>query len=190
MLMKHIPNILTVSRILMIPVLVTVYFADPRTWLPVLLYFIICLTDFFDGYLARRYQLCSAFGSFLDPVADKLLISTLLLMLVADYQVWFITLPAMLIIGREVMMSSLREWMSRKGHADVVAVDNLGKIKTTAQMFSLAFLLAPQHPTLYIIGISLLLLATVLTVFSLVRYLLKAAPSFGVSELPRPSGSV
>lgn len=189
MLLKHIPNILTVTRILMIPALVMLYFAEPRTWFPVVLYFFICVTDFFDGYIARRYQLCSAFGSFLDPVADKLLITTLLLMLVADYQVWYITLPAMLIIGREVMMSSLREWMSRKGLADVVAVDKLGKIKTTAQMFSLAFLLAPQSDMLHAIGIALFYLATVLTVYSLVRYLIKAAPAFGLNEAPSPSGN-
>lgn len=189
MLLKHIPNILTVTRILMIPALVMLYFAEPRTWLPVVLYFFICVTDFFDGYIARRYQLCSPFGSFLDPVADKLLISTLLLMLVADYQVWYITLPAMLIIGREVMMSSLREWMSRKGLADVVAVDKLGKIKTTAQMFSLAFLLAPHSNTLHTIGIVLFYLATVLTVYSLVRYLVKAAPAFGFNEAPTPSSN-
>lgn len=188
-MLKHIPNILTVSRILMIPALVMLYFAEPRTWLPVVLYFVICITDYFDGFIARRYQLCSAFGSFLDPVADKLLITTLLLMLVADYQVWYITLPAMLIIGREVMMSSLREWMSRKGLSDVVAVDKLGKIKTTAQMFSLAFLLAPQNATLHIIGIGLFYLATVLTVYSLVRYLVKAAPAFGVNEAPSASGN-
>lgn len=188
MLMKHIPNILTVTRILLIPALVALYFSEPRTWLPVVLYFFICVTDFFDGYIARRFKLCSPFGAFLDPVADKLLISTLLLMLVADYQVWYITLPAMLIIGREVMMSSLREWMSRKGLADVVAVDKLGKIKTTAQMFSLAFLLAPHSDTLHAIGIGLFYVATVLTVYSLIRYLIKAAPAFLLAEIP-PSPS-
>lgn len=177
-MLKHIPNLLTISRVLLIPVLVSLYFAEPRTWLPVFLYFIICMTDYFDGWLARKYNLCSPFGAFLDPVADKLLISTLLLMLVADYQLWYITLPAMIIIAREMLMSSLREWMSQKGLAALVAVDKLGKVKTMSQMLSLAFLLAPAQPILHIIGLVLLYIATTLTVISMVRYFIKAIPAF------------
>lgn len=182
-MLKHIPNMLTLSRVLLIPVLVSCYFAEPRTWFPVFLFFCICMTDFFDGYLARKLDICSAFGAFLDPVADKLLVSTLLLMLVADYQLWYITLPAMVIIGREVMMSALREWMSHKGLSSVVAVDNFGKYKTFAQMFSLAFLLAPNYLLLHIVGLVLLYVATILTVASLVRYLAKAIPAVNAKTI-------
>lgn len=182
-MLKHIPNLLTVSRVLLIPVLVLLYFAEPRTWLPVFLYFIICCTDYFDGWLARKYDLCSPFGAFLDPVADKLLISTLLLILVADYQLWYITLPAIIIIAREMLMSSLREWMSQKGLSALVAVDNFGKVKTMAQMFSLAFLLAPAQPILHTIGLILLYIATTLTVISMVRYFIKAIPAFNAPSV-------
>jgi CDP-diacylglycerol--glycerol-3-phosphate 3-phosphatidyltransferase len=182
-MVKHIPNILTVSRILLIPMLVSLYFVEPRTWWPVGLYFLICITDFFDGYLARKLNAYSAFGAFLDPVADKLLVSTLLLMLVADFQQWYVTLPAMLIIAREVTMSALREWMAKRNLSDVVAVDTLGKYKTTVQMFSLAFLMAPGSGVFLTIGLVLLYVATILTVYSLVRYIIKAYPAQNTNSI-------
>lgn len=173
-MIKHIPNILTVVRILLIPLLVILYFVEPRSWLPVQLYFFICITDFFDGYLARKLDAHSALGAFLDPVADKLLVSTLLLMLVADYQAWYITLPAMVIIAREVAMSAFREWMAKRNLSSLVAVDSLGKVKTTFQMFALAFLLAPQNFMLVAIGVFLLYASTYLTVYTFVQYIIKA----------------
>lgn len=178
-----LPNILTITRIAIIPVIVVAYYLD-ITWSNLLVTFLFVLaaiTDWLDGFLARRMNETSRFGAFLDPVADKLMV-VVVLVLVVDRNptsvsgIW-ITAPAIVIIGREIAISALREWMSVLGAAGVVAVSWLGKIKTTAQMLALGFLLYAD--TLYGYhmadwGLALLYLAAILTFWSMLDYL-KAA---------------
>ncbi|MDA8417233.1 MAG: CDP-diacylglycerol--glycerol-3-phosphate 3-phosphatidyltransferase [Betaproteobacteria bacterium] len=178
--MINIPNTLTLFRLGLIPVFVGVsYF--PSRWLTepqagavaAALFILAALTDAFDGYLARRLNQTTAFGAFLDPVADKLMVMAALIVLV-DLQRAPAAL-ALIIIGREISISALREWMAQLGKSANVAVSTLGKVKTTAQMISIPFLLydQPLIPGLscQIIGISALWLAALLTLVSMVYYL-------------------
>ncbi|WP_445768697.1 CDP-diacylglycerol--glycerol-3-phosphate 3-phosphatidyltransferase [Rheinheimera sp.] len=169
---KHIPNILTIARIVMVPGLILIYMLLPATYWPLILFSLIAFTDFLDGYLARIWRVESAFGAFLDPAADKILVCTLLILLVAEQSTWLFTLPAIVIIFRELAMSMLREYLSKIAKADIVAVDGFGKYKTAFQMLSLAFFLIPvqsmQHPAYLCLYVSM-----VLTIVSLGRYLHK-----------------
>lgn len=146
---SQIPNILTVSRILSIPVLVgfLVFMTDPvASWLAFTAYTYACVTDFFDGYLARAWHQQSAFGRFLDPIADKLLVASVLLALVGIDRVSGLTvLPAAVILCREILVSGLREFLAE---VDVsVPVSQLAKWKTALQMLALGFLLVgPNGP--------------------------------------------
>src|SRR5439155_26063891 len=142
----NVPNALTWLRILMIPVFTAIYYL-PHTWLSphaqnwigTLIFSIAAITDWFDGYLARKLSQTSAFGAFLDPVADKLMVSAALIVLVqlgrAD------AIPAIIIIGREIAISALREWMAKLGKAKSIAVSFIGKVKTALQMTALVLLL-------------------------------------------------
>ena len=146
-------NLVSYSRILLIPVVVILFFAQfpgHQLW-AALVFGIASFTDWLDGYLARRLNQTSAFGAFIDPVADKLLVSLVLVLLVANYStVWFI-LPVSLIIGREILVSALREWMASRNQRDVVAVAFAGKVKTTVQMIAILVLLAsdPSGPAIF-----------------------------------------
>ena len=145
-LMLNIPNILTSFRILLIPVFVVIYYL-PMEWSAPTAAFIFWLagvTDLLDGYLARRLNQQTAFGAFLDPVADKIMVAVSLVMIVEHYAVIWITIPAMVMICREIIISALREWMAELGERASVAVSSIGKIKTAAQMFAL-FLLIWQY---------------------------------------------
>jgi len=148
-MLTKLPNILTVSRILAIPVLIgfLVFMKDPlASWLAFSAYTYACVTDFFDGYLARAWHQQSAFGRFLDPIADKLLVASVLLALVGIDRVSGLTvLPAAVILCREILVSGLREFLAE---VDVsVPVSNLAKWKTTLQMLALGFLLVgPNGP--------------------------------------------
>lgn len=177
-----LPNLLTLLRILLIPVLVIVFYLPfewsktAATWV----FILAAVTDWADGFLARRMQLTSALGAFLDPVADKLMVATALVLIVqADPQFW-LALPAVVIIGREITISALREWMAELGARAQVAVSEIGKIKTAAQMLSITLLL--YHSDLaglpvYLIGLVLLYIAVILTLWSMVIYLRAAWPS-------------
>ena len=180
----NIPILLTWLRVALIPLVVGVYFL-PDHWLPVadrnlaatLVFIVAAVTDWFDGYLARRWQQTSAFGAFLDPVADKLMVTGALLVLVQLARVDAII--AFVIIGREITISALREWMAELGARKSVAVNSLGKIKTAAQMVAIPMLLF--HDTLlgidmHIAGVILLWIAGVLTVWSMFYYLRRAWP--------------
>lgn len=166
-------------RIAMLPVIVVVFYVD-EIWarpLSCLLFSIAGITDWLDGYLARRWKTESRFGAFLDPVADKLLVATVLILIVEFDATPWLTIPAVIIIGREITISALREWMAEMGERNKVAVGWIGKLKTTVQMialgcllFNLDFLGLP----IYRIGIVGLYFATVLTVWSMVIYM-KAA---------------
>ncbi|MDH5484965.1 MAG: CDP-diacylglycerol--glycerol-3-phosphate 3-phosphatidyltransferase [Gammaproteobacteria bacterium] len=176
----NIPNTLTLIRIGFIPVIMVVFYL-PYEWarpLTAWLYFIAGITDWFDGYLARKLKQQSALGAFLDPVADKLIVAVALIMLAAAYHdEYLIILGAIIIIGREITISALREWMAGLGKSAEVSVSMLGKVKTTVQMFAIGFLLHHYDfigmPT-HLIGVILLVIASVLTVLSMLNYL-KAA---------------
>ena len=181
----NIPILLTWLRVALIPLVVGVYYL-PTTVLPVadqnlaatLVFIVAAVTDWFDGFLARRWNQTSAFGAFLDPVADKLMVTGALLVLVqldrANAVLSFV------IIGREIAISALREWMAQIGASKSMAVSSLGKIKTTAQMMAIPMLLF--HDVLWgaidtqFWGSRLLEVAAVLTVWSMCYYLRLAWP--------------
>lgn len=176
-----LPNLLTVTRILLIPVFVLVYYL-PVEWAGLaacLIFVLAAVTDWLDGYLARRMQLTSPLGAFLDPVADKLMVATaLVVVLQADPQLW-LALPVMVIIGREITISALREWMAELGQRAQVAVSEIGKFKTAAQMVAIALLIY-RDPLwgipVYLIGEVLLYIAVILTLWSMFIYLRAAWP--------------
>ena len=171
-----IPNILTLLRIALIPMLVIVYFSSIKMAMPLaaILFIIAGLTDLLDGYLARKLNQTSAFGAFLDPVADKLIVSCALVIVVYRHPSFYVLIPALIIIGREITVSALREWMAELGKRGKVAVSYLGKIKTTLQIVAIVFLLW-FHPIMglptFQIGLWLLGIAAVLTVISMIDYL-------------------
>jgi CDP-diacylglycerol--glycerol-3-phosphate 3-phosphatidyltransferase len=135
-------------------------------------------TDWLDGYLARRLEQSTPFGAFLDPVADKLMVAVALVLLVQAHANLWLTLPAAVIIGREIVISALREWMAELGARAQVAVSNLGKWKTAAQMLALVILLAnpPAFTFWVVLGYVLLIIAAGLTLWSMVQYLRAAWP--------------
>jgi cardiolipin synthase (CMP-forming) len=179
----NIPNILTWLRIAAIPLFVAVLYVD-EAWLSVrqgniiatTIFVAAAVTDWFDGYLARKLNQSSAFGAFLDPVADKLMVAAALIVLVEMGRTDAIV--ALIIIGREITISALREWMAQLGQAKNVAVSMLGKVKTTAQLVAIPFLL--YDGVLFgvincrTLGRVLIWVAAVLTVWSMFYYL-KAA---------------
>lgn len=168
-----LPNILTLLRILLIPVLVVFYYL-PYQWAPLatgIVFAIAGFTDWLDGYLARKLNQTSALGAFLDPVADKLIVSVALVMLCETYATPWITLPAMIIIGREVVISALREWMAELGKRASVAVSMVGKIKTALQMLAILILVSvDKGSTAGTVGIGCLYIAAILTLWSMVVY--------------------
>jgi cardiolipin synthase len=181
----NIPILLTWLRVALIPLVVGVFYL-PTPWLPqadrnlaaTLVFIVAAITDWFDGFLARRWNETSAFGAFLDPVADKLMVAGALLVLVQLDRVNAII--AFIIIGREITISALREWMAEIGARKSVAVSSLGKIKTAAQMVAIPMLLF--HGVLFgfldthDLGEYLLWVAGVLTVWSMLYYLRRAWP--------------
>ncbi len=176
-----IPTLLTLLRILIIPVFVAMFYL-PYGWsnlVCTLLFGLAALTDWLDGYLARRLGQTSAFGAFLDPVADKLIVATALVLLVQAIPTPLMAVAATIIIGREIAISALREWMAQLGSRKAVAVSMIGKLKTTAQMIALLLLLYRQPvvgvPILEL-GLALLSVAALLTLWSMVLYLLAAWP--------------
>ncbi|MBN1238819.1 MAG: CDP-diacylglycerol--glycerol-3-phosphate 3-phosphatidyltransferase [Gammaproteobacteria bacterium] len=177
----NLPNALTWFRIVAIPLVVVVFYL-PVTWArPAagLLFALAGITDYFDGYLARRLNQTSSFGAFLDPVADKLIVSTALVLLVqADPQIQ-LAVVAGIIIGREITVSALREWMSEIGARAHVAVTFFGKWKTTLQIIGISLMLYEQPIfgiELYPAGTALLFIAAALTIWSMLDYLRAAWP--------------
>ncbi len=178
-----LPLFLTWLRIAAIPLLVLVFlFApfDAARPLSAWIFGLASATDFLDGYLARRWNQQSSFGAFLDPVADKLIVAAALILLVLSAQGdWLIALSAIIIIGREIFVSALREWMAESGNRAAVAVSQLGKLKTVVQMFAIMFMLNwfPLWDVVpvFTIGYWLLVIAAALTLFSGALYALAAA---------------
>ncbi|MBT0961405.1 CDP-diacylglycerol--glycerol-3-phosphate 3-phosphatidyltransferase [Denitromonas iodatirespirans] len=186
----NIPNLLTWGRIVMIPVFVGVYYLPEgmmtlaeRNLIATAVFVVAAVTDWFDGYLARTLGQTSAFGAFLDPVADKLMVAAALIMLVqlgrADAMI------AVIIIGREITISALREWMARVGRSASVAVAFVGKLKTAAQMVAIPLLLY-NAPLLSVhsqaVGTVLIYIAAALTLWSMGYYLHRAMPMLQDSE--------
>lgn len=178
----NIPILLTWCRILLIPLLVGVFYL-PADWMSAsdknitatAIFIVAALTDWFDGYLARKLEQTSAFGAFLDPVADKLMVAVALIVLVDLNRTS--ALVAIIIIGREIAISALREWMAQIGKSGSVAVSMVGKVKTVAQMVSIPMLLF--HAPLFgldmsAIGNWLIYLASVLTLWSMGYYIQRA----------------
>ncbi len=176
----NIPNTLTLLRILLIPVLVAVFYLPFHQHMLVAaaVFGLAAVTDWFDGYLARRLGQMTAFGAFLDPVADKLMVAVALVLLVEQHDTILFTLAACVIIGREIVVSALREWMAELGERTSVAVSYIGKVKTAFQMIAITGLLAlgPAQNEHSLLALFYLVLytAAVLTLWSMIVYL-KAA---------------
>jgi CDP-diacylglycerol--glycerol-3-phosphate 3-phosphatidyltransferase len=177
-----VPTLLTWARIVAIPLIIGVYYlpldAATRNLTATVMFVFFALTDWLDGWLARKLNQTSAFGAFLDPVADKFLICAALIILLKLQRVD--ALVALIIIGREIAISALREWMAQIGASRSVAVHMLGKLKTTSQMVAIPFLLF-DGPLFGVIdtrvwGTLLMYVAALLTVWSMAYYLRKAIP--------------
>lgn len=175
----NIPTQLTLARLVMVPLVLAFIYLDWRL-AAVAVYSLAAITDTLDGYLARKWNQSTAFGAFLDPVADKLMVAAVSIMLVLDYGNIWVMLAVIIIISREILISALREWMAAQGARDVVAVSNLGKLKTWLQMLALGFLIwkydAFGLPVVYV-GYGLLILAVLLTLYSMVDYFSAAWPA-------------
>ena len=193
-----VPTMLTLLRIAMIPVLAAVFYL-PHGWTnfaAAAVFAVASATDWLDGWIARRYHQYSAFGAFLDPVADKLMVSTALFLIVQGHPTAWMALWAAVIVGREIAVSALREWMAILGQRKRVAVATVGKIKTIAQMVALTCLLysvspaKPPHPMpwmgefVFHVGDWLLAAAALLTLWSGFEYLRAAWPALRDGELP------
>lgn len=180
----NIPTLLTLARIGLIPVFVLVFYL-PYSWaMPAsaAIFVIAAFTDWLDGYLARLLKQTTRFGAFLDPVADKIIVSTALVLIVEHYHTIWITIPAVTMIAREVIISALREWMAELGQRENVAVSWIGKFKTTAQMIALTLLLCDHSAILTDIGFVALYIATGLTYWSMFQYLLASRKHFQMDK--------
>lgn len=188
-----LPNLLTSLRILLIPVLVAVFYLAPNEWRYLASAFVFALagaTDWLDGYLARKLNEMTPFGAFLDPVADKLAVATALVLLVEVHASAVLAIPALVIVGREIVVSALREWMAHYSDRRSVAVSFVGKVKTVFQMAAIIVLLAggPSLESPIVIGGYILLyLAAGLTIWSMYLYLKIAWPDLS-SGMVKPEG--
>lgn len=185
--MFNIANQITLCRIVFIPLLVMLFYS-PFEWRYLgcaILFGLAGITDALDGYVARKYGLTTPFGAFLDPVADKLMVAVALALLIEENDSMIFTLPATVIIGREIVISALREWMAELGKRANVAVSNIGKVKTTLQIVAIVILLAFQKaafPLLHNVGIVAMYAAAVLTFWSMILYLRAAWPTLSESS--------
>lgn len=173
--MWTVPNLLTLLRLALIPIfMLTFYLPFPyHEWATAGVFLLAALTDWFDGFLARRLKQLSEFGAFLDPVVDKLMVVAALILLVCAYPVWWMTLAAIVIVMREITVSALREWMAELGQRKKIKVSYLGKVKTTTQMVALVILLSQQPGLSWItlIGFLCLFVAVIMTLWSMCVYL-------------------
>lgn len=175
------PNIFTAIRIILIPVLVIVFYFAPMEWrylASAAVFTLAALTDWLDGYFARRSGQMTPFGAFLDPVADKLIVAVALVLLVEVYASAVLVVPVLVIVGREIVVSALREWMAHYSEMRSVAVSVLGKVKTGFQMVAIILLLGvePGRSIPQVLGYTLLYTAAFLTLWSMYQYLKLAWP--------------
>lgn len=179
--MPNIPNILSLLRIALIPVLIVLFllpYKSAPAWASAI-FIVAALTDWLDGYLARKWEQTSSFGAFIDPVADKLIVAVALVLILYKTPTWYILLPVVVIIGREITVSALREWMAELGQRNAVKVSYIGKMKTAFQMLSIACLIyySPIFELpVFEIGVALLYVAAALTISSMMSYLKAAWP--------------
>ena len=169
----NFPTYLTLFRLALIPLFVVVFYL-PITYSPEIttfIFFIASITDWFDGYLARKWNQITPLGAFLDPVADKVLVAVAFVCVVEYYHTWWITIPICIMIAREIIISALREWMAELGKRTSVAVSIWGKIKTTAQMLALGGMLWRQSDLMETLAFILLYIAAALTIWSMLQYL-------------------
>jgi CDP-diacylglycerol--glycerol-3-phosphate 3-phosphatidyltransferase len=171
--MWNVPNLLTLFRIFLIPVFVFCFYSthEHARFLAAFVFWLAAITDALDGYLARKLQQSTAFGAFLDPVADKAMVAAALVLIAVDMQTLWVTIPAFVMISREIIISGLREWMAGLGKSAQVKVSEMGKLKTATQMLALIGLIWQPMPLINDLGMFLLFIATILTVWSMVAYL-------------------
>lgn len=181
--MLNLPNVLTLVRLALIPVFVILFYwpTEISNLLAAIVFIAAALTDLLDGFLARKLKQTTKFGAFLDPVADKIIVCTALILIVEFYSVHvseffphmnlFVSIPAMIIVAREITVSALREWMAELGKRSLVAVSWVGKWKTTIQLVSIAGLIWRYNDVIIYSALGMLAVATVLTIWSMVMYL-------------------
>lgn len=174
-----IPNMLTLMRIGLVPVF-AIFYCLPVSWsgyAAATVFAIASITDWFDGYLARRLNQMSEFGAFLDPVADKLAVCVALVLLSFKYASFYILVPTLIIVSREIIVSALREWMAIKQVREVVSVSYLGKLKTAFQMIAVFFLFmatGPEAGAMHYLGMFSLVIAMILSVKSMCDYMIQS----------------
>lgn len=177
----NLANQLTLARIALIPLFVVIFYL-PFHWsypAAAIIFAVAAATDWLDGYIARRYQQTTEFGAFLDPVADKLMVAVALVLLVGAHDSALLSIASAVIIGREIVISALREWMAELGKRSSVAVSFIGKVKTAAQMVAIILLLAIEpssYPLMQLAGYFLIYVAAGLTLWSMFIYLKAAWP--------------
>lgn len=178
MLAANLPNLLTIFRILLIPIFIIFYYLPSSISyiLTTSIFIFACLTDWLDGYLARKLGQESTFGAFLDPVADKLIVIVALVLLVQSFGTALLSIPALIIICREIVISALREIMAQYGMSKTVAVAFVGKLKTTLQMTAIAIILSQPHyftldNYITVAGFICLYVSVILTLWSMLKYL-------------------
>lgn len=181
----NFPNIITLTRLLIIPIFVLFFYIKIRYHFLIcaLLFIYAALTDYIDGFLARRYSLVSTFGEFIDPVADKLVVVTALLMLITTYTQFYVFIPVSIIILREILVSALREWMASLEQRKIVSVSLIAKVKTGMQMGAIILLLLSLEqlsPVFFPLGIICLYLSAILALVSMCFYFQSAWPYLGL----------
>lgn len=164
----NIPTLITIFRIILVPFFISTFYWN--TLISTFIFIIAAITDYIDGFLARKLKKTTIFGAFLDPVADKIMIIIALILITEQFHIWWITIPSSIMIIREIIILALREWMSKIGKSKTVSVSWIGKIKTTIQIFSIILLLCKPNKTFEIIGIIMLYTALMMTYCSLLLY--------------------
>ncbi|AAP96563.1 CDP-diacylglycerol--glycerol-3-phosphate 3-phosphatidyltransferase [[Haemophilus] ducreyi 35000HP] len=174
MMKLNFPTYLTLFRVVLIPLFIAAFYL-PEGWyapeISTLIFFIASITDAFDGYLARKWNQTTRLGAFLDPVADKILVTVAFVCIVEYYHSWWITIPVSIMIAREILISALREWMAEIGERASVAVSIWGKVKTACQMLALGGMLWRQSTFMEILAFILLYISAILTIWSMLQYL-------------------
>ena len=169
----NLPIALTLFRLGLLPIFVVLFYL-PYSWAPfasAFVFWLAAVTDALDGYFARKLNQSTRFGAFLDPVADKIMVSTALVLLVQQNDSVYVTMAALLMIGREIVISALREWMAEIGKRGVVAVSWIGKYKTAAQMAAIVGLIWQPTPLLTNLAFVLFYIAAILTFWSMMSYI-------------------
>lgn len=167
------PIVLTLVRVVLIPFFIIAFYipSDWSAFFSALIFLIAAVTDWFDGYLARKLGQTTRFGAFLDPVADKIMVAIALILITEHYACWWISIPAIIMISREILISALREWMAEIGKRSNVAVSYIGKVKTVAQMTALTWLIWRPCDLVIYAGLIALYIAAILTLWSMIQYL-------------------